>query len=92
MVARSNRTAKLDVRLTPESKSTIYAAAAAANRSVSDFVVESALAQAEETLAIRHRIVLNDEQWEAFQAALNAPPRDLPRLRRLFEEPSVFEK
>jgi uncharacterized protein (DUF1778 family) len=92
MVARSNRTAKLDVRLTPESKSTIYAAAAAANRSVSEFVVDSALAQAEETLAIRRTFLLNDEQWEAFQAALNAPPRDLPEMRKLLNEPGFFDK
>jgi uncharacterized protein (DUF1778 family) len=47
---------------------------------------------AEETLADRTRFVLNAEQWEAFLAALDAPPRDLPRLERLFREPSVFER
>jgi uncharacterized protein (DUF1778 family) len=58
---------------------------------VSDFVIESALARAEETLADRRHFGLNAEQWEAFMAALDAPPRELPRVKRLFSEPSIFE-
>jgi uncharacterized protein (DUF1778 family) len=92
MGARANRTEKLDLRLTAESKSTIQAAAAAAHRSVSEFVLESALDRAEETLADRRRFVLNDEQWAAFQAALDAPPRDLPEMRKLLLEPGFFDK
>jgi uncharacterized protein (DUF1778 family) len=91
MVARVSRSEKLDLRLTPESKSTLYAAAAAVHRSVSDFVLESALARAEETLADRSRFGLDAHQWQAFQAALDAPPRDLPRLRRLLDGPGMFE-
>jgi uncharacterized protein (DUF1778 family) len=34
---------------------------------------------------------LDAEQWAAFMAALDAPPRELPRLQRLFQEPSIFE-
>jgi uncharacterized protein (DUF1778 family) len=88
----STRTAKLDLRLTPEAKRKLQAAAVASRRSVSEFVLESALVRAEETLADRTRFVLNAEQWKAFLAALDAPPRDLPRLERLFREPSVIER
>lgn len=35
-------------------------------------------------------LVLNAEQWEAFQAALDAPSRSLPRLERLMREPGFF--
>ena len=45
------RSEKLDLRLTPEAKRTLFAAAEAARRSVSEFVLESALTRAEETLA-----------------------------------------
>lgn len=86
------RTEKLDLRLTPAAKRALQAAAVAARRSVSEFVLESALARAEETLADRRRFGLDAEQWAAFQAALDAPPRPLPRLKRLLEEPSVFER
>jgi uncharacterized protein (DUF1778 family) len=89
---RGNRTEKLDLRLSADAKETIYAAAAAAHRSVSEFVVESALAQAEEALADRRHFGLNAEQWEQFLAALDAPPREMPCLDRLLREPSVFEE
>jgi uncharacterized protein (DUF1778 family) len=85
------RTAKLDLRLSLEAKRTLNAAALAARRSVSQFVLESALARAEETLAERQHFALDAEQWAAFMTALDAPPRDLPRLRRLLQEPTPFE-
>ena len=92
MATPSPRTEKLDLRLTVAAKRTLQTAAMAARRSVSDFVLESALAHAEETLADRQRFGLNAEQWAAFQAALDAPPKPLPRLAGLLEEPSIFEQ
>ena len=85
------RTAKLDLRLSLEAKRTLHAAASAAHRSVSQFVLESALARAEETLADRQRFELDAEHWAAFMVALDAPPRDLPRLRQLFQEATPFD-
>ncbi len=92
MPQHSARTAKLDLRLTPEAKRKLQAAATASRRSVSEFVLESALVRAEETLADRTRFALDAERWTAFLAALDAPPRDLPRLERLFREPSIIER
>ena len=91
MSTRSARTTKLDLRLSPQAKQTLSAAARASHRSVSQFVLESALSRAEETLVERRRFELNAEQWAAFMAALDAPPRDVPRLRRLFQEASAFD-
>ena len=91
MTARANRTEKLDLRLTPAAKLALQAAAAADRRSLSEFVLDSALARAEETLAMRRHFGLSTERWEAFMAALDAPPRALPRVEQLFSQPSVFE-
>ena len=85
------RSEKLDLRLTPGAKQTLQRAAAAAQRSVTDFVLESALASAAETLADRQSFQLDPEQWEVFVAALDAPPEVHPRLARLLQEPSVVE-
>jgi len=82
---------ELDLWLTPTEKQMIHDAAAATQRSVSDFVLESALARAEETLTDRQHFGLGAEQWQAFMVALDAPPRELPRVKRLFSEPSLFE-
>jgi len=89
---QTTRTEKLDLRLTPDAKRRLQAAAAAAHRSVSEFVLESALARAEETLADRRHFGLDAAAWAAFTAALDAPPRPMPRLERLLKEPSVFER
>jgi uncharacterized protein (DUF1778 family) len=86
------RNQKLDLRLTPSAKRALQVAAIAAHRSVSEFVLESALARAEETLPDRRRFGLSAKQWEAFHAALSAPPRRAPRLARLLKKPSVFER
>ena len=85
------RSEKLDLRLTPAAKRTLSVAASAVGRSVSEFVLESALARAEETLIDRRYFGLDSERWEAFMVALDAPPRDIPRLERLMREPSIFE-
>ena len=86
-----NRTTKLDLRLSPDAKARLNAAAEARQQSVSQFVLESALGRADETLADRQRFSLDSERWAAFMAALDAPPRALPRLERLFREAGPFD-
>lgn len=92
MTKTKTRSEKLDLRLTPAAKQKLYTAAAAAHRSVSDFVLESALARADETLADRQHFGLDAEQWDAFMAALDAPPRRHERMERLLNEPSIFDQ
>jgi uncharacterized protein (DUF1778 family) len=64
MPTRTLRSEKLDLRLTRKAKAALRAAAAASNRSVSEFVLESALARADEALADRHTFGLNAAQWK----------------------------
>jgi uncharacterized protein (DUF1778 family) len=86
------RSEKLDLRLTPEAKQTLNAAAKSKGRSVSEFVLESALAHAHEILPDRQQFFLNAEQWGKFLEALDRPPRPMPRLQQLMREPSLFER
>lgn len=44
-----------------------------------------------EVLADRRHFGLNAEQWEIFQAALDAPPRSMPRIEKLMQVPGFFE-
>ena len=39
----------------------------------------------------RRHFALDPERWAAFQAALDAPSRPNPRLKKLLQTPSVFE-
>jgi uncharacterized protein (DUF1778 family) len=92
MPTKERRNEKLDLRLSPSAKRTLQIAALNAHRSVSEFVLESALARAEEALPDRRIFGLNAEQWLEFQSALDAPFQPAPRLARLLHEPSVFER
>jgi len=91
MSARTNRTEKLDLRLTPNAKRALQSAAQASHKTVSDFVLESALARADSVLADRQVFRLDARRWAAFMAALDAPPRPRPRLARLLREPSIVD-
>jgi len=91
MSTRAVRTEKLDLRLSPTAKRRLEAAASAANRTLSAFVLESALTHADQTLADRHTFVLSKTKWSEFQQALDAPIRPLPRLQRLLTEPGFFD-
>ncbi len=91
MPARSVRREKLDLRLSLEDKRTLEAAASLSNRSVSEFVRDSALSRAHEMLADRRMFVLSQSKWDEFQAALDAPTRRTPRLQRLLTEPGFFD-
>ena len=44
-----------------------------------------------EALLDRRYFSLDPERWAAFQAALDAPARPNPRLKKLLRTPSVFE-
>lgn len=55
-------------------------------------MLKTALARASDLLSDRRHFGLDAEQWAAFMAALDAPPRELPRrMSRLFDEPGMFE-
>jgi uncharacterized protein (DUF1778 family) len=90
MAATTIRSEKLDLRLTADAKRTLSAAAKAMHRSVSEFVLESALARAQEALPDRQHFGLSAERWHAFLEALDAPARAAPRIQRLLATPSVF--
>ena len=88
---RQIRSEKLDLRLTPKAKRRIQAAAKVQNKSVSEFVLESALTTADVLLADQSGVRLSAEQWKAFLSALDSPPQYHERLERLLAEPSQFD-
>jgi uncharacterized protein (DUF1778 family) len=75
----------------PEFQLLNYRETEAAHRSLSDFVLESALTRAEETLADQKHFGLDADQWEKFMQALDAPVRSHPRMEKLLYEPSLFD-
>ena len=74
---------RVDLRMTPTAKRTLQRAAAVANKTVSEFLLDSSLSAAFDTLADRRVFQLDEVQWAAFMNALDTPPRNNPRLRKL---------
>lgn len=84
-------TERLNLRIAPAVKILILKAAKLRKNSLTDFVVRSSQDAAEAILAEQTRFVLPKAQWLAFNAALDAPAKEIPELKRLLSEPSVFE-
>lgn len=89
---RAAKRARLDLRLSAEQKLLFEEAASATDRTMTEFVVQSAEVAAQEVLADRTRFVLAPEEWEAFSTAIDSEPRVLPRLAAFLTTPSVLER
>lgn len=83
---------RVNLRVAPALKSNLLKAAKASGRSLTDFVLDAALASADEILATRTTYALSPNNWQKFNALLDSPPRAIPRLKRLLKEKSAFEK
>jgi uncharacterized protein (DUF1778 family) len=79
-----------DFRVDPETDRLVRRAAETSERTLTDFVVDAAVLEAERLLADRTEFVLDAEQWERFVALLDRSPQDNPGLEKLFSKPSVF--
>ena len=91
VVRRKPKAERIDLRVSAPAKILLQRAAAAHQKTVSEFVLESAQTAAVETLSDRREFLLDKKRWAAFLAALDSPPRRKPRLEKLLKNPSVFE-
>jgi uncharacterized protein (DUF1778 family) len=89
---RKNRDSNLNIRVTPEQKQVIAQAAQLKQTTVSNFVLEQAFEAAQDIVLEQRHFTLTAEQWKSFCAALEAAPRQYPRLRKLLTEPGIFDK
>jgi len=90
----SRKSERVDVRTTPAVKQLLRQAAAATNKTVSEFIIESGLTEAAEVLADGRSWSwsLGEKGWRAFIAELDALTPPMPRLEKLLREPSVLER
>jgi uncharacterized protein (DUF1778 family) len=82
---------RIDLRVSATAKALLQHAAAARQKSVGEFVLDSAQTAAAEALANRREFLLGKKQWAAFLDAPDAPPKKKPRLEKLLKSRSVFE-
>jgi uncharacterized protein (DUF1778 family) len=79
-----------DFRVEPETDRLVRQAAATSQRTLTDFVVQAAVLEAERLLADRTEFALAPKQWEQFVELLDRSPRDNPGLAKLFSQQNVF--
>lgn len=79
------KTQRLDARLTVAQKDTLEHAAALVGTTVSGFVVQAALANAQEVLVQHELLLLSARDSQALAAALATPAEPNAALRRAVE-------
>ena len=89
--AAPGRESRLHLRTTARQDILIRLAAQAMNKTVTDFVLESASNVAEQVLADRRWFLLDEDSWTTFNELLERPALSKPRLSALLaDENSVF--
>lgn len=78
-----SRSERIDLRMTPAAKRTLQQAAAVKNKTLTEFLLDTGLNAAFDALADRRVFQLDARRWDKFMAALDKPPKENPRLRKL---------
>ena len=89
--ANSQKSSRLSIRASEHKKAVIARAARIRNITLSEFIVENAYQTAQEVIAEQTQFILGKKEWKAFCKALDAPPKDIPAIRKLLMTPSVFD-
>ena len=88
----SSRSERLAIRIAPQVKERLLIAAETRHKTLSEFVLDTVVSEAETILAEKQLFSLSDQAWDKFQTALDAPPQaPTGRLKQLLTEPSVFD-
>lgn len=85
MTETSNKTARLEARITPDLHALLRRAAEIEGRSVTDFVVSAVQEAAERRIEQAQVIRLSLEDQKAFVDAILHPPEPTSTLKRAFE-------
>jgi len=75
---------RLQVRLDAESKSVLQRAASYRRKTVSQFVLATALEEAEKVIRENEIVTLSSPDWKMFYDALTNPPAPNAALRKAF--------
>jgi uncharacterized protein (DUF1778 family) len=86
------RLERVHLRMTPTAKRMLQRAAAATNKTLTEFLLDAGLNAATDALADCRVFQLDDKRWNAFMAALAAPPKNNPRLRKLLARKTAWEQ
>ncbi len=78
----SQKTERIDIRLDYKTKLRIERAAAIDHRSITSFIIASAIESADEILQRGDQMVLSDKDWNKFHNALTKPQKPNQALKK----------
>lgn len=85
------QTVPINMKAAPQVRSLIDRAAKIAHRNRTEFVLDAAIQRAEDVILDQQLITVDEDRFERFVEALDAPPASNPRLQRLMEHKSPWE-
>ncbi|MDR1388238.1 MAG: DUF1778 domain-containing protein [Propionibacteriaceae bacterium] len=87
---RGEKTKRINLRATERQESLLRRAAVSKQRTMTDFVLDSAIGEAERVLAEQRWFVVTEDQHTEFKRLLDAPVPETPGFDRLFSRPIRF--
>lgn len=81
---------RIDFKVSPEEKACLSGAAKKSGKTMTRFILDRMLPEAERILAEENQFQLSGKDWQAFCERLDNPRTDLKGLKRLLSEHSVF--
>jgi uncharacterized protein (DUF1778 family) len=87
----TNRSARLGLRATPQQEAVLRRAAEVAQKSMTDFILDSACQAAEQTLLDQRLFLVAGSQSQALLDMLDRPAHDNSGLKDLFSRPPPWD-
>ena len=87
----SARSARLGLRATPEQEAVLRRAADVAQKSLTDFILDSACLAAEQTLLDQRLFMVSGSQYQAFMDLLERPEQVNDGIRDLFARKAPWD-
>jgi uncharacterized protein (DUF1778 family) len=89
---RQPRDVSINLRANQRQRALIDRAAETLGKNRSDFMLEVACREADAVLLDRRFFLLDEKAYKRFTAALDKPPADNPKLRRLLASKAPWER
>ena len=91
MMTPAKRETLIKLRTLPAQRALIDRARQVTGKSRTDFVLEAACREAENTLLDQRLLILDEERVAAFEEARDAPVKENPALRKLLTTPPPWD-
>ncbi len=88
----TSTTSVLSVRVSPDERAILEAAAEQSRTNISDFVRRKALEAAEADVLNRTIVTIPAKDWDAFEAWINRPAKTIPALKKLARATPSWER